>query len=42
MKHELKEIELDRDWIELILTAKNIGLTYEEIQYFLRNRPITT
>ncbi|MBE6182921.1 anti-repressor SinI family protein [Heyndrickxia ginsengihumi] len=31
------EQSLDSEWVELILSALNIGLTVNDIQVFLRN-----
>lgn len=36
MKKAMKEM-LDQEWIELMLCAKQMGLTIVEIQLFLRN-----
>ena len=33
---------LDLEWMELILTAKRIGLTVEEVREFLRKKEIST
>lgn len=35
-------IQLDQEWVELILLAKKIGLTQKEIRAFLQNhaRPL--
>ncbi|MGE8206874.1 anti-repressor SinI family protein [Heyndrickxia sp. NPDC080065] len=32
---ECKDIDLDREWIELLLEAKKLGLTIEDIRLFL-------
>ena len=34
--------KLDKEWIELILTAKQIGLTPEEIRRFIRQSSLST
>jgi DNA-binding transcriptional MerR regulator len=34
---EHKTGTLDSDWVELILAAKDSGLTYEEIKDYLQN-----
>lgn len=31
---------LDREWVELILQAKSLGLTVEEVKVFLDSREI--
>ncbi|NRR05770.1 DNA-binding anti-repressor SinI [Brevibacillus sp. RS1.1] len=31
---------LDKEWIDLILTARKMGLSIEEIRFFLVNSPL--
>ncbi|WP_264740795.1 anti-repressor SinI family protein [Cytobacillus firmus] len=33
---EACEGKIDKEWVELIMTAKQLGLTIEEIQDFIR------
>ncbi|WP_436373543.1 anti-repressor SinI family protein [Cytobacillus sp. BC1816] len=33
---ETSEGKIDKEWVELIMTAKQLGLTIEEIQDFIR------
>ena len=39
--NEVKELSqtdlLDQEWIELMIEAKQLGLSFEEIQQFLQN-----
>ncbi|MBY0145926.1 anti-repressor SinI family protein [Neobacillus niacini] len=32
----LDETEIDKEWLELILEARNLGITVDEIKEFLR------
>ncbi|MEH7180530.1 anti-repressor SinI family protein [Neobacillus vireti] len=34
---EKTERELDKEWLELILEAKNLGISVDEIRDFLKN-----
>ncbi|RPF54262.1 anti-repressor SinI family protein [Aquisalibacillus elongatus] len=38
LKCETQVTELDREWVELIKEAKNIGLTQDEVKEFLRQK----
>jgi hypothetical protein len=33
----LDEKEVDKEWLELILEARNLGITVDEIKDFLKN-----
>lgn len=33
---EICEGKIDKEWVELLMTAKQLGLTIEEIQDFIR------
>jgi DNA-binding transcriptional MerR regulator len=33
----LDEKELDKEWLDLILEARNLGITVDEIKDFLKN-----
>lgn len=37
MTESLPTHQLDKEWVQLILSAKAMGLTIEEIQTFLRS-----
>jgi DNA-binding transcriptional MerR regulator len=37
MTATVDEKELDNEWLDLILEARELGITYEEIKEFLNN-----
>ncbi|MDQ0975393.1 DNA-binding transcriptional MerR regulator [Neobacillus niacini] len=37
----LDENEVDKEWLELILEARNLGITVDEIKDFLKDPSIT-
>lgn len=36
--NNVESVEFDTEWIQLILEAKNLGITKEEIQSFLKGK----
>jgi hypothetical protein len=34
--------ELDKEWVDLVVTARQMGLTIEELREFLHNRSMNT
>ncbi len=38
MKEEIDEVKLDADWVFLILEAKKIGLSINDVKEFLLSR----
>lgn len=36
MENTVELLELDEDWVELIIEAKNLGMQLEEVRVFLK------
>lgn len=41
-KRIVAESELDREWLDLIMQAKELGLRLEEVRHFLKQNEISS